>query len=168
MAASTIQQQHWLFFLLFTNYFFCCFVGCCCATFNLILFLILISPKHWPGTPIMVELRKKEYTGYSLALCHSISVNTTQYHLFSSPSLPRESLSGNKVEVFVFVPILGALFSSIFILEYYHRTKLFSWLLVMHLLCHLLPAQAAFDFHIFDLMCCSEMSKAFLNSLPQV
>lgn len=124
MAASAIQQQHWLFFPAFHQLFFCCFVGCCCATFNSILFLILISPKHWPGTFIMVELRKKEYIGCSLALCHSISVNTTQYHFFSSPSLPCESLSGNKVEVLVFVPILGAVFSSIFLPEHYHRTKL--------------------------------------------
>lgn len=65
--------------------FFCCAVGCCCATFNLILFLILISPKHWPGTPIVVELKRKEYSGYSSALCHSISVNTSQYHLFFLP-----------------------------------------------------------------------------------
>lgn len=93
-----------------------CTVGCCCATFNLILFLILISPKHWPGTPIVVELRKKECSGYSLALCHSISVNTTQYHFFSSPSLPCGSLSANKVAVFVFMPILGtALFSITYI-----------------------------------------------------
>lgn len=72
-------------FLLSTNYFFCWAGGCCCCgTFNLILFLILISPKHWPGTTIVLELRNQEYSEYSLALCHSISANTTQYHFFPS------------------------------------------------------------------------------------
>lgn len=87
-------------FLLFTNYFLLC-SWFCCATFNLNLLLILISPKHWTGTPV---------SGYSLALCHSISVHLKHFPL---PSLLCESVSGNKIEVFVFVPILSSVFSSI-------------------------------------------------------
>lgn len=116
----------------------------------------------------MVELRKKEYSGYSLALCHSISVNTTQYHLFSSLSRFCESLSGNKVEVFVFVPILGAVLSSIMYWRVtIEQNFLFSWLLVTHLLgtnvSSLASTRAAFDVCKFDLMCSSEMSKVFRN-----
>lgn len=154
----------WPFFLLFTNYF-CCAVGCCCGTFNLILFLVPISPKHWPETPV-VELRRKEYSGYSLALCHSISVNTNTIYF------PRHPFSANHwVEIkwkylclWLFCPMWFPLLST----GVAHAGKLFSRLLVTPSLFSFTSTRAAFDFPLFDLMCCREMSKVLLNRLLQV
>lgn len=78
MTASTVQQENRLLSCPSLPVSVCV-VACCCAAFNIILFLIQISLKHWPGTPIMAELRKKDYSRFSRALSLSISVNTIPF-----------------------------------------------------------------------------------------
>lgn len=159
MTASTVQQEKGLLSCP-SPPVFVSVVACCCAAFNLILYLIQISPKQWPGTPIMAELKKKEYSRFSRALSLSISVNTIPF-----PPPYRATLSGNKVEVFVFVHLLGIV---LFWFTGVTQVWLFSWLPVTNFLktnaSSFTATRAAFHCHQFDTMCFAEMSGVFDDS----
>lgn len=158
MTASTVQQENGLLSCP-SPPVFVCVVACCCTAFNLILFLIQISLKHRPGTPIMAELRKKEYSRFSRALSLSISVNTIPF-----PPPYRASLSGNKVEVFVFVHLLGIVLFPVIHwsdtvkenLDFSHGCR---WPLFLKTNTSSFNAtRAAFHFHQYDTMCFGKTS----------
>lgn len=84
----------WTCFLLFSNFFFVWNAGGWCETFNWIPFWIRSLPKHWYGT-------QKWQITVAAALFYVIHSVTTQYHFPPSQSLLCKSVSGYKMQVFL-------------------------------------------------------------------